>query len=203
MGWILILLPTLVLARVQYGGGGDWYNDPEILPNLARFLQKEVGLSVDTQQAVVRLSDPNLSRYPFLFLTGHGNIVLTREERANLRRYLLNGGFLFADDDYGMDRAFRREMARVFPDLSWVELPRSHPLYHLAFSFPGGIPKIHEHYKGPPRGYALIYQGRVIVFYAYNSNISDGWTDRHRDPPQRRQRALRMGANLVLYALLY
>ncbi|MCF6191628.1 MAG: DUF4159 domain-containing protein [Candidatus Hydrothermae bacterium] len=170
---------------------------------MAKFLRQQTGLDVDTQQAVVRLSDPNLFRYPFLFLTGHGNIVLRPKEIQNLRRYLLQGGFLFADDDYGMDTAFRREMARVFPDLQWVELPRSHPLYHLLYTFPGGLPKIHEHHPGPPRGYALIYQGRVMVFYAYNSNISDGWTDRYRDPPERRQQALRMGANLVLYALLY
>lgn len=199
----MMLFALFPLARVQYDGGGDWYNDPDVLVNLAREARMRFSIDVDTVQAVVRLDDPRLMDYPFLYLTGHGNIFFSEGEAANLRKYLENGGFLYADDDYGMDEAFRREMRKVFPDAVWVEVPLDHPLFHGAYDFPQGLPKIHEHYPGPPKAWAIVYRGRVVVFYTYNTNISDGWTPSHGDPPQKREEAIRMGLNILIYALLY
>lgn len=191
------------LVRVQYDGGGDWYNDPDVLPNLAREARARVGLEVDTAQVVLRLDDPRIFDHPFLYLTGHGNIYFSDEEARNLRMYLERGGFLYADDDYGMDEAFRREMRKVFPEATWIEVPFDHPIYHIVYDFPQGLPKIHEHYPGPPKGLALVYRGRIVVFYTYNTNISDGWTPSHNDPPEKREEAFRMGVNILTYALMY
>ncbi len=202
MGSFLILA-LFPLARVQYEGGGDWYNDPDVLVNLAREARVRLGMEVDTVQKVVRLDDPRLRDYPFLYLTGHGNIFFSEEEAANLRRYLESGGFLYADDDYGMDEAFRREMRKVFPDARWVEVPFDHPIFHMVYDFPQGLPKIHEHRPGPPRALALVHRGRIVVFYTYNTNISDGWTPTHGDPPEKREAAFRMGLNILVYALMY
>ncbi len=198
----LISVPDLTLARVRYDGGGDWYNDPEILPNLAKEINRRTTLKVAESQAVVSLDQPEIFEYPFLFMTGHGNIVLSDEEVRNLRKYLIQGGFLYADDDYGMDKAFRREMKKVFPDLEWVELGPDHPIFHTVYDLQQ-LPKIHEHYPGPPHMYALIYNGRIVVLYTYNTNISDGWTPRHKDPPEKREQAFQMGVNIVVYALSY
>ena len=195
--------PDFQMARVRYGGGGDWYNDPDIIPNLAREVNRRTTLRMAEQEAVVDLTDPRLFSFPILFITGHGNIKFTEEEVKNLRRYLENGGFLYADDDYGMDEAFRREIRRVFPDAELVELPFSHPIYHTFYDFPEGLPKIHEHYKGPPKGFGIYVKGRLAVFYTYNTNISDGWTPTHNDPPEVREQAFRMGINILLYALSY
>ncbi len=193
--------PEFTLARVRYAGGGDWYNDPEILPNLARELRNRLGVPVDTVQHVVSLADPALFQYPFLFLTGHGNLRLSDQEIQNLRRYLDHGGFLYADDDFGMDKAFRREIRRVFPDAELRELPPDHPLFHVVYDL--RLPKIHEHYPGPPHAYGIFRGGRLVVLYTYNTNISDGWTPRHKDPPEKREQAFKMGINIVAYALLY
>lgn len=193
--------PEFTLARVQYAGGGDWYNDPEILPNLARELRNRLQMPVDTVQRIVSLADPALFQYPFLFLTGHGNLRFSEDEIRNLRTYLDHGGFLYADDDYGMDTAFRREIQRVFPDAELRELPPDHPLFHVVYDLT--LPKIHEHYPGPPHAYGIFRGGRLVVLYTYNTNISDGWTPRHQDPPDRRELAFRMGVNIVAYALLY
>ncbi len=202
---LLLILPVLLsqlqIARLKYGGGGDWYNDPEIIPNLCRELNRRTNIRAFTDEAQVSLLDEELYQYPFLFMTGHGNVSFSDEEVRRLRHYLESGGFLYADDDYGMDASFRREMKKVFPNSELVELPLDHPIYHSFYNFPQGLPKIHEHYEGPPRGYAIFLGGRMVVFYTYNSNISDGWTDRHNDPPEVREQAIRMGINIISYFL--
>jgi len=187
------------MARLKYSGGGDWYNDPDIIPNLAKELNSRTNVKVMTDEAQVSLLDDKLYGYPFLFMTGHGNISLTDEEVKRLRQYLETGGFLYADDDYGMDESFRREMARVFPNNQLVELPFDHPIYHEVYDFAAGPPKIHEHYEGPPKGYGIFLGGRLVVYYTYNSNVSDGWTPSHNDPPEVREQAFRMGINIVSY----
>jgi len=204
MKLILLLLIfgqyDLYLARVKYRGG-DWYNDPDMLVNLAQELNKRTTLRVYPRQVVVDLKSDEIFNYPFLFLTGHGDIQLSDEEVSNLRKYLTSGGFLYADDDYGMDKYFRREMKKVFPNLEFVELPFDHPIYHILYDFPNGPPKIHKHTGKPPKGYGIFYQGRLVVYYTYESNVSDGWTAVHNDPPEKREQAFRMGINIVLYAL--
>jgi len=156
---------------------------------------------VQSDEAQVSLLDDKLYQFPFLFMTGHGNISFSDEEVRRLRHYLQSGGFLYADDDYGMDESFRREMKKVFPNSELVELPFDHPIYHCFYDFPSGLPKIHEHYEGPPKGYGIFIGGRMVVFYTYNSNISDGWTDRYNDPPEIREQAIRMGINIITYFL--
>lgn len=196
---------SFVIARVKYRGGGDWYNDPSAVPNLCRFLKNKTDVNVAEQEAKVSLTDRTLFSYPFLFLTGHGNILFTDEESARLRTYLLNGGFLYADDDYGMDSYFRRVMKRVFPERKLVELPFTHGIYHIHFNFDHGLPKIHEHDNKLPRGFGIFDdEGRLMVFYSYETNISDGWASPqvHNDPPEKRIEALKMGANIVIWSLL-
>jgi hypothetical protein len=193
------------IARVKYTGGGDWYNDPSIIPNISRELNNRTTVRAHEEQMIVSLSEETLFRYPFLFLTGHGNIVITSKEVENLRKHLTHGGFLYADDDYGMDKYFRREMKKVFPEKEFVELPFDHPMYHILYEFPTGPPKIHKHDSKPPKGYALFHEGRIIVFYTYESNVSDGWADPnvHKDPEEKREKAFQMGVNIVLYALTH
>lgn len=194
---------SFTIARVKYHGGGDWYNDPCIIPNLLAFIKKHTNIDVASREARVELTDEELFSYPLIFMTGHGRIVLSDVEVKRLREYLTHGGFLYADDDYGMDKYFRREIKKVFPDRELVELPLSHGIYHCHFQFPNGLPKIHEHYEGPPRGYGIFYEGRLVVFYTYNTNISDGWADPdvHGDPPEIREAALKMGTNIVVWVL--
>jgi hypothetical protein len=194
---------NFAIARLKYEGGGDWYNDPNILPKLATELNKRTNIKTEITENVVSLNDDNLFQYPFVFMTGHGNINWSDEEVKNLREFLTDGGFLYADDDYGMDESFRREMKKVFPDIDLIELPNDHPIYHMIYNFPNGLPKIHEHYEGPPKGLGLYYQGRLVVFYSWNSNISDGWTDTHNDPPEKREIAFKMGVNIVAYVLTH
>ena len=200
---ILYLLSSydLTIARLKYDGGGDWYNDPDIIPNLAQELNKRTTLKVNPQQAIVSLNDENLFDYPFIFMTGHGNIEFSDYEVKRLREYLRSGGFLYADDDYGMDKYFRREIKKVFPGLKLEELPFSHPIYHCFYDFPHGLPKIHKHNGKPPKGYGIFYEGRLVVFYTYETNISDGWTDAHDDPPDKREEAFKMGINIIIYAM--
>jgi hypothetical protein len=193
----------VTLARLKYQGGGDWYNDPDILPNLAKELNRRTNIATYENEMVTTLLDDKLYNYPFLFMTGHGNISFNDQEVARLRSYLINGGFLYADDDYGMDESFRREIGKVFPNQELVELPFSHPIYHMVYSFPNGLPKIHEHYEGPPKGFGIFYQDRLVVYYTYNTNISDGWTAAHEDPPEKRDVALQMGINIIAYVLTH
>ncbi len=192
-----------VLARLKYHGGGDWYNDPSIIPNLLAFMADNTNVDVGEGEAVVEVMDEELFSYPVLFLTGHGRIAFSPQEVERLRLYLTSGGFLYADDDYGMDKSFRAEIKKIFPEAELMEIPFSHPIYHSHFDFPAGLPKIHEHDGGPPKGYGLFYEGRMVVFYSFNTNISDGWADPnvHGDPPEVRQKALQMGTNIMVFAL--
>ena len=194
---------NFVVARVKYQGGGDWYNDPDAIPNLAQELNNRTNIKTEIKEKVVSLNDEFLFQCPFLFMTGHGNINFSDEETKRLREFLINGGFLYVDDDYGMDESFRREMKKVFPDHDLVELPSEHPIYSAVYKFPKGLPKIHEHYEGPPKGFGLFYQERLIVYYTWNSNISDGWTKAHDDPSEKREDAFKMGINIVAYALTH
>ncbi|HXF99902.1 MAG TPA: DUF4159 domain-containing protein [Bacteroidota bacterium] len=191
------------IARLKYGGGGDWYNDQSAEVNLLRFIKQHTGINVEPTYEFVDVNSEQLFTHPFIFMTGHGNITFSDQEVRRLRTYLENGGFLYADDDYGMDRAFRREMKKIFPSQDFVELPFSHGIYHCHFEFPNGVPKTHEHDKKPPQGLGLFHNGRLVVYYTYESNPSDGWTDAevHNDPPEKREEALRFGTNIVVWAL--
>lgn len=193
------------LARVKYSGGSDWYNDPSGEINLLKFIQSNTNIPVEPVYEWVDLSSPNIFAYPILFVTGHGNINLTEREVKNLRTYLNNGGFLYIDDDYGLDQYIRREMKKVFPEQDFVELPFDHPIYHIHFKFEHGLPKIHEHDNKPPQGFGLFIDGRLCVFYTYESNLGDGWVDPevYKDPPELREKALKMGTNIIVYALTY
>jgi uncharacterized protein DUF4159 len=196
---------AFVLARVKYSGGGDWYSDPQSLPELLRFVNENTGMDVAPEPETVELTSDNLFNFPYLYLTGHGNMVLSDREAERLRRYLLGGGFLHVDDNYGLDRHFRRELAKVFPDRDLVELPFTHPIYRNQFEFPNGLPKIHEHDGNPPQGLAILDdQDRVVLFYSYESDLGDGWEPEavHHDPPELRQAALRMGTNILTYAMM-
>jgi hypothetical protein len=196
---------ALTIGRMKYHGGGDWYNDPSILPNMMQYLQQQTGISSSTEEVAVALEDEKLFSCPLLFMTGHGRISFSEKEAARLRTYLTNGGFLFADDDYGMNDHFRREMKKVFPDKALVPIPFSHDIFHCFFTFANGLPKIHEHDGGPPEAWGYFHEGRLVVFYAFNTNISDGWADPevHKDPPAVREQALKMGANILYYALTH
>lgn len=201
--YLFLGLTPIQLARLQYGGGGDWYNDPDALPNLAREIDKRTNVVIAQDQKVITPSDRELENFPLLFMTGHGRVKFSETERTRLREYLKGGGFLYADDDFGMDTTFRREIELILPNSDLVELPFDHPLYHILYDFDNGPPQTHKHVEGPPRGYGMFHAGRLVVFYTYNSNPSDGWTAAHDDPADVRELAFRMGVNIVLYALLY
>jgi hypothetical protein len=193
----------MTIARVQYGGGGDWYNGRATLPNLLSEIRRRTGIPVATQPATVRLTDAALWDHPFLYMSGHGNVVFTQEEAANLRRHLLSGGFLLANDSYGMNESFRREIRKVFPDKELVELPSDHPIYRSVYPMASGLPKIHEHDNKPPQGFGIFHEGRLLVFFVFESDIGDGWEDAdvHGDPPEIREQAFRMGVNVFVYVL--
>jgi hypothetical protein len=191
------------IARVKYRGGGDWYNDPSALTNLIGYAKNQIPISIAEKYKDVSIGSSDLHSYPFLFLTGHGNIAINSSEASNLRDYLDNGGFLFIDDDYGIDEHARKMMKQVFPDEDFIEIPFAHPIYTNVYKFDNGLPKIHEHDNQSPRGYGLFRNGRLVVFYAYESNLGDGWADPeiHNNPASVRQQALRMGTNILVYAL--
>ena len=196
--------PTrLTVARVQYDGGGDWYANPSSIPNLLRAIAERTTLPVEQREARITLLDDRLWDYPFLHITGHGNIKLSDGEVERLREYLLRGGFLHVSDNYGLDSSFRREIARVFPERQLVDVPLKHPIYNLVYEFPKGLPKIHEHDGKPPRGLGIFLGERLAVFYDYESDLGDGWEDPdvHKDPPELHEAALRMGVNLFVYAI--
>lgn len=211
--YMLVLLPLVLfgqddsrfkIARVKYNGGGDWYNDPSAEVNLLKFVAQNTNIKTNPKYEFVDLSTGNIFAYPFLFITGHGNIVFSDAEAKKLRSYLENGGFLYVDDDYGLDKAFRREMKKVFPEKDLVELPFSYGLYNCMFDFRTGPPKTHEHDKNLPRGYGLFVDKRLCVYYTFESNPSDGWVDPevHKDPPEKREEALRFGTNIIVWALM-
>jgi hypothetical protein len=191
------------IAKMKYGGGGDWYANKTSLPNLIQFCNQQLRLNLHPEEAIVEPGSVELFQYPFVHLTGHGNVVFSPEEAANLRKYLIGGGFLHLDDNYGLDKFIRREMKKVFPELDFVELPFSHPVYKQKFPFSKGLPKVHQHDGKPPQGFGLLYQGRLVCFYSYESDLGNGWEDAsiYNDPEPIRQQALQMGANLVIYAL--
>jgi len=194
----------LSVARLQYDGGGDWYANPSSLPNLIAAIRQRTTLDLDAHEARVTILDERLWDYPFLHLTGHGNIHLTDAEVPRLREYLLRGGFLHADDNYGLDDSFRREMKRVFPDRELVDVPLRHPIYHAVYDFPRGVPKIHEHDGKPARGLGIFVGNRLAVFYSYESDLGNGWEDvgtYKDDSPELHEQALRMGVNLFVYAV--
>lgn len=196
---------AVTVARLIYGGGGNWYWGGTAIPNLHKFLKENTKIEVVDKDVKLKPTDPELFKYPFLFMTGHGNIKFTDDEVTALRTYLENGGFLFANDSYSLAEAFRREIARVFPDKQLVELPFSHPIYHSLYDFPNGLPKIHQHDGKPPQGFAIILNGRVVVYFTYESDIGDGLEDAavYNDPPEKHLASLRMAANLVQYALTH
>ena len=195
--------PRLAIARLQYEGGGDWYANPSSLPNLIKAINERTSLNVEKTEGRVRLSDEQLWDYPFLHVTGHGEIKLSDTEVERLREYLLRGGFLHVSDNYGLDPSFRREMARVFPDRPLVDVPLSHPIYHIVYEFPKGLPKIHEHDGKAPRGFGIFIGDRLAVFYDYEADLGNGWEDvgTYNDPPELHEAALKMGVNLFVYAV--
>ena len=189
------------IAKLQYSGGGDWYANKTALPNLAKFCNEQLGTTIDEENAVVTVGSPELFNYAFVYMTGHGNVVFSPSEAENLRKYLTSGGFLHIDDNYGLNDYIRLEMKKVFPELEFIELPHDHPIYHQKFDFPNGIPKIHEHDNKPAQGFGLIYEGRLVCYFSYESDLGNGWEDQriHNDPEEVRLKALRMGANLLTY----
>ncbi|MBL7859545.1 MAG: DUF4159 domain-containing protein [Cyclobacteriaceae bacterium] len=192
---------TLKIAKLKYNGGGDWYANKTALPNLIEFCNKELGTAIQPEEEVAEVSSPDLFDYPYVYMTGHGNVVFSSEEALNLRNYLIAGGFLHIDDNYGLDKFIRLELKKVFPELELVEVPFNHPIYHQKFDFPNGLPKIHEHDGKPAQGLGLFYEGRLVVYYSFESDLGNGWEDRriHNDPEEKRQLALKMGANILAY----
>ena len=196
---------TYEIALLKYGGGGDWYANLETsLPNLIEFTNTNLKTNINSDQAIVEIGSEDLFKYPFVHMTGHGNVLFTSFEIENLRNYLISGGFLHIDDNYGMDKFIRIQMKKVFPKLDFVELPYAHEIYHQKFEFDNGLPKIHEHDNLPPKGYGIVYEGRLVCFYTAECDLGDGWEDAsiHNDSQQNRLNALKMGANILQYAFL-
>ena len=207
----LLFLITLTLslssycqdvAILKYNGGGDWYANPTAIPNLVAFTNQNIKTNISKNPQTVAINSNDIYNFPILFLTGHGNVYFSDEESSNLRNYLISGGFLHISDNYGLDKFIRRELKKVFPSLEFIEIPSNHPIYNQTFKFPNGIPKIHEHDKKSAQGFGLFYEGRLIVFYDYETDLSDGWEDEviHNNPKEVREKALKMGSNIIEYA---
>ena len=196
--------PSIKLGLLKYSGGGDWYSNPTSLVNLAGFCNKFLNTNIDPEYAVVDVGSVEIFNYPFIHMTGHGNVVFSNQEADNLRSYLAGGGFLHVSDNYGMDKFIRTELKKVFPELELVELPYSHPIYHQAYNFDKGLPKVHEHDNKAPQGFGLIYKGRLVCFYDAECDLGDGWesAEIHKDSPEAREKALKMGANIISYVFL-
>ena len=193
--------PSYQVALLKYSGGGDWYANPTSLPNLVKFANANIKTNISEDIATVDVGSPEIFNYPFIHMTGHGNVIFSPQEIMNLRNYLVGGGFLHIDDNYGLDKFIRPQLKKIFPELDLVELPFDHPIFHQAYNFPNGLPKIHEHDDKAPQGFGLIYQGRLVVFYSYECDLGDGWEDQvvHKDSDATRQKALQMGANILQY----
>ena len=191
--------PSYKIAVLKYYGGGDWYSNPTALNNLIVFCNENLGTNIDRKYDIVDVGSTDIFNYPFVHMTGHGNVIFSTEESGNLRKYLIGGGFLHIDDNYGMDKFVRPEMKKIFPESEFVELPYSHPIYHQTYDFDNGLPKIHEHDAKPSQGFGLFHEGRMVVFYSYESDLGDGWEDAevHKDSPEIRLKALKMGANII------
>lgn len=192
------------IALLKYKGGGDWYANPTSLPNLVRFCNQNLGTEINEDIATVEAGSQDIINYPLIHMTGHGNVIFSRQEAENLRNYLTAGGFLHIDDNYGMDKFVRPQMKKVFPEFDFVELPFDHPIYHQKYDFNNGLPKVHEHDNKPPQGFGIIYQGRLLCFYTFECDLGDGWEDKevHRDSEETRRKALQMGANIVQYVFM-
>lgn len=192
------------MGKLKYAGGGDWYANRTALPNLIAFCNKNISTNFAADESIVEVGSAELFNYPFVYMTGHGNVTFNAQETANLRKYLIGGGFLHIDDNYGLDKFIRPQMKKVFPELDFVELPTNHKIYHQKFKFANGLPKIHEHDNKRPQGFALVYKGRVVCYYSYETDLGNGWEDYGTypsDTQESRTSALKMGANLVQYAL--
>lgn len=189
------------VAVLKYNGGGDWYANPTSLPNLVDFCNKNISTNINPQTDVVEVGSQDIYKYPFIHMTGHGNVIFSAQEAEILRNYLIAGGFLHIDDNYGLDKFIRPQMKKVFPELDFVELPFNHPIYHQKYDFSNGLPKIHEHDNKPSQGFGLIYEGRLVCFYTYECDLGDGWEDPevHHDSEPTRLKALKMGANIIQY----
>lgn len=190
------------VAILKYNGGGDWYANPTALPNLIKFCNKNINTSIKENPETVEVNSVTIYNYPIVFMTGHGNVSFSDDDIENLKNYLISGGFLHISDNYGLDKYIRREIKKVFPALDFQEIPANHPIYRQTFNFENGLPKIHEHDNKRPQGFGLFYEGRLVCFYDYESDLSDGWEDEevHGDPFEIREKALKMGANIVEYA---
>ena len=197
--------PTYQIGLLKYSGGGDWYANLETsLPNLIEFCNANLKTNINKEQATVEVGSPDIYNYPFIHMTGHGNVLFNAQETENLRNYLIGGGFLHISDNYGMDKFIRPQLKKIFPELELVELPFSHPIYHQKYDFQNGLPKIHEHENKAPQGFGLIYKGRLVCFYDFECDLGDGWEsfEVHKDSPEARQKALKMGANIIQYVLM-
>ena len=201
---VISLHAQVQIALLKYGGGGDWYANPTSLPNLISFCNENIDTQIEEDYATVEVGSPDIFNYPFVHLTGHGNVIFSPQEAKNLRDYLISGGFLHIDDNYGLDKFIRPQMKKAFPELEFVELPFDHPIYHQKYSFPQGLPKVHEHDDKAPQGFGLIYEGRLICFYSFESDLGDGWEEAavHKDSEETRLRALRMGANIIQFVFM-
>ena len=191
------------MGKLKYGGGGDWYANKTSIPNLIKFCNQTLKTDFDLNEGIVEPGSPEIFSFPFVHMTGHGNVIFTTNEAQNLRKYLIAGGFLHIDDNYGLDKFIRPEMKKVFPELSFVEIPFEHAIYHQKFDFDKGLPKIHEHDSKPAKGYGLFWEGRLICFYSYECDLGNGWEDQsiYNDPEEIRQKALQMGANIVSFSM--
>jgi hypothetical protein len=195
--------PTYKMAKLKYSGGGDWYANQTALPNLINFCNKNIKTNFSTDEAIVEVGSSDIFNYPFVYLTGHGNVVFSNDEAKNLHNYLISGGFLHIDDNYGLDKYIRPQMKKVFPELNFIELPPNHSIYNQTYKFDTGLPKIHQHDGKRPQGFALIYKGKIVCFYTYECDLGNGWEDfgtYPNDTQESRQKALKMGANLVQFA---
>ncbi|WP_455170422.1 DUF4159 domain-containing protein [Aegicerativicinus sediminis] len=190
------------IAVLQYKGGGDWYSNPTALKNLISFCNSEIDSKLDAKPETVEVGSEDLFQYPFVHMTGHGNVFFSEDDAQNLRDYLLSGGFIHIDDNYGIKPYLERELKKVFPDQELIELPTSHEIFSTPFPFPNGLPKIHEHDGKRPQALGLFYEGRLILLFTYESDLGDGWEDPevHNDPEDVREKALKMGANILKYA---
>lgn len=203
---ILFLFPMFLSAQeiaiLKYDGGGDWYANPTALPNLIEFCNENIHAKISKKPETVEVSSIDVFNYPIVFMTGHGNVFFNDDAVENLRNYLTSGGFLHVSDNYGLDVYIRRELKKVFPDLDFQEIPYNHPIYHQTYSFENGVPKIHEHDNKPPQGFGLFYKGELVCFYDYETDLSDGWEDEvvHGNSKQIREKALKMGANIIEFA---
>lgn len=200
-----VIAQSYQIGILKYSGGGDWYANLETsVPNLIKFCNTNLKTTINPEQAIVEVGSTEIFNYPFIHMTGHGNVVFSNQEAENLRNYLSAGGFLHISDNYGMDKFIRSELKKVFPELDLVELPFTHPIYHQAYNFDKGLPKVHEHDNKAPQGFGLIYKGRLVCFYDFECDLGDGWEsfDIHKDSQEAREKALKMGANIISYVFL-